>query len=376
MPSPDVKPYVDLTLYDSDVQDIFEAALANLQAYLPDWEPREGHTEVMLLETLALQVAESVFAINRVPGAVVEVLLRLYGIERDPGSPPVASLTFTVSDTTGHTIPAGTRVALPIADDDTAIVFATDEPLLVPPGQLTGTVTGTADINTTIANGLSDVLGIDLLDSVVFVESVALDGAVGGGTNVEDDASWFQRGIQRFSRLSEALVLPRHFVTAALERPGVARAVAIDNYDGTGAGEPGEDAGHITVAVYGEAGPLPAAEMEAMRVVMDSQAQANLAVHVVAPTITVVNVAATVVAVPGYTAEQVQTSVELALAGYLSPAEWLWAGTIYVNELIALLDRAEGVERVVAIATPSDDLALGGPAPLPQLGDVTVTVVP
>lgn len=374
MASPDASPYVDLRLFDRDAQQIYEDAVANLATYLPEWVPREGHTEVLLLESMALEVAESVFAINRLPGAVVEVMLRLYGVERDPGTPPVVPVRFTVTDTNGHTIPAGVRVAVAISSDS-SLVFTTDAPLLVTAGSLTGVVTATGELATSIANNLPASSAVELLDSVAVVDAVALDAPIGGGSDPEDDEAWFTRGMQRFARLAETLVLPRHFIAAALERPEVTRAFAVDNYNSdAGSGSPGSHAGHITVALYGNGANLSAAQKAEIVAAFDSQAQANLAVHAADPTITTVAVTAEVVGVPGFSVEQVQANVSAALAAYLSPEEWGWSATVYRNELIGLLDRVEGVERVTTITTPASDLTLTGVAPLAQLGTTTITV--
>lgn len=374
MASPDASPYVDLRLYDKDAQDVFEAGLLNLRSWLPEWEPREGHTEVLLMESMALEVAEAVFAINRLPGAVTEVLLRLYGVDRDLGSPPTATFTLTAVDTSGYTIPAELRIALPVSGGEEPIVFTTDTAVLIPAGQLTATVSATGDRNTDAANGTIPGTGVELLDSVATLETVELSSYVTGGADAEDDATWYARGVQRFSRLAETLVLPAHFVSAALERPEVTRAFAADNYDPNAGGVPGDNAGHVTVAVYGEGDVLSAAQLEVLRVLFDAQAQANLAVHVVNPSISTVNVTATVVGVPGYTVAQVQANVTAALAEYLSPEQWGWGSKVYQNELIALLDRVDGVERVTSITTPSGDLTLAGVAPLARLGAANITV--
>lgn len=374
MVSPDATPYVDLRLFDRDAQEVFELALVNLRTYLSEWQPREGHTEVLLMESLALMVEEAIFSVNRVPGAVVEVLLRLYDVVRDLGAAPTATLLFTATDSNGYTIPVGTRVAMPLLGGDQTIVFSTDAPLVIAAGQLTGSVSATGDQFTSVANGTVAGAAVEMLDSVAPVEQVALASTVTGGRDVESDEEWFTRGIQRFSRLAETLVLPRHFVSAALERTEVSRATAIDNYDPNQAGSPGAHAGHVTVAVYGDGDVLTVDQREAIRVAFDLQAQANLAVHVVSPQVTLVNITASVVGTPGYSVAQVQAFCTAALTDYLSPEQWGWGTTVYRNELIGLLDRVEGVERVNSVTVPNGDLALTGVAPLAKLGTASITV--
>jgi uncharacterized phage protein gp47/JayE len=374
--SPDATPYVDLRLFDKDSQDIFQAAIVALQAYLPEWEAREGHTEVVLLEALALEVSEAIFAINRLPGASLEALLRLYGIDRDEGQPPTSTLTITVSDTAGHTLPAGVRASLPTGAGGDPVVFTTTAQLVIPAGQTSGTVAAVGDRATAEVNGVIPGVALELLDAIVFVERVVNGDYVVGGTEPEDDAAWFSRGVVRFSRLVETLVLPRHFQAAALERADlVSRAVAIDNYDPGQAGAVGTHAGHVTVAVYGLGGVLTPVQREQLRIEFDLQAQANLAVHVIDPTITDVTINVTVVPKAGYSTVQVQNAVVAALTAYLAPASWPWAGKVYRNELIALIDGVEGVERVDTLTTPAADLTLAGVAPLARLAaNPTVTV--
>ena len=94
------------------------------------------------------------------------------------------------------------------------------------------------------------------------------------------------------------------------------------------------------------------------------------------------------VAVPkrGYTDEQMIAACDGQLADYLSPADWgrtqfeRWENlpTIYVNEIVSLLDRLDPVERVVSVqlALSGDtltaaDLDLVGPVALPIAGTIS-----
>lgn len=373
MVSPDATPYVDLRVYDLDAQDIFADAITLLSAALPDWIPREGNTEVLLLEALALEVENGVFTINRLPGAIVQALLLLYQLPRDAGTPPGADFEFTLIDDAGYTLPAGIRIAIPLGSDDTFVVFSTDVAVVALAGDSTVTVHATGDVPTSLLNGTIVGGGVELqlLDSIAFVETVDLGSTIGGGVDPETDTAWFSRGVQRFSRLTETLVLPRHFTAAALEDPDVFRATTLDNYDSDTSSTV---AGHETVVVYGDGAALSSGDMTAMQADLDSRAQGNLAVHVIAPTLDTVNVAAHVVALPGYDSATVQANCADALGDYLSTATWPWAGTVYVNELISLLDRVEGVDRVIAVTTPSTDLTLTGVAPLAVLGTHVITV--
>lgn len=227
MPSPDVRPYVDLTLNDKDPQDLYANAVATLKTNLPEWREREGNTEVLLLEALALQVSEGIFAINRLPSAITEILAKLFGITRDAGAAPIANLEFTMINSTGNTIPAGTRVRLDL--NTISIVFATNTQLVIPNGSSTGQVLATGDVFTSVANSVDDTF-VQLMDSLLYVNTVKIIDPVTGGRDAETDSTYFTRAAQRFSRLNDTLVLPQHFVASTLEDPIFQRALALDNY--------------------------------------------------------------------------------------------------------------------------------------------------
>lgn len=230
MPSPDIKPYVNLTLNDKDPQDVFDASVLDLQTKLPEWIPREGNIEVMLLESMALEVAEAIFAVNRLPDGVVEALLKLFGILRDSGAPPLVNVKFTMVGTLGYTVPAGTQVRLNLPGGVPPVVFATNIELTVPPGSSIGTVAATGDRFTDEANNVALGTLLELFDSIMFVETVTLDALTTGGRLPEDNTTYFSRAVNRFGRLQDTLVLPKHFTAFALENPIFFRAITLDNY--------------------------------------------------------------------------------------------------------------------------------------------------
>lgn len=377
-PDPDITSYVDLRPFDLSDQDIVTTAIAATQLNLPGWVPREGNTEVVIFEALALEISEAITAVNRTPGAVLQAILLLAGVDRDFGAAPIASAEFTVGDTLGHTIPGGTRMYLPL-DDGTTVVFLVEPPGLdIPPGSSTGTVSIIGDTFTASANGIATGAALLMADPVPFIESVELASDVADGRDRETDNQWRDRGVQRLSRLSDALVLPPHFEAAALERPEVERALAIDLYDPTQVGDPGDHAGHITVAVLGENGAALSTEAkDDIEQDLEASAVAVLDVHVVDVVIDTVPFAIQVHLLPGFTSGNVITSVEDAVAAYVDPLSWQWGSVIRINELIALADRVDGVDYVgtVTIDGVGGNYTLSGASTLPKAGVVTVTIV-
>lgn len=372
MPSPDASQYIDLTVYDLDQQDVFEKAETELLTNLPDWTPREGNIEVLLLEAMAGQMAEGIFAINRLPSGIMEALLQLYGIDRDTGSPPIANLTFTMVNTSGSTIPAGTEVELTLSGGLEPVIFTTNIDLVIAPGNSSGTVAATGDRFTADANNTPAATAVTLQDSLIYVDTVTLT-ITTGGSDPEDDTDYFTRGTTRFSRLTETLVLPRHFQSYALEQTYVERATVLDNWDGSG-GAPGDDPGHVTVAVYGNGSLVSGGNKTALQTAMDALSLANLTIHVIDPTITTINVTTTVKALPGFVSATVQANVVAALQAYLNPMTWEWSTTVWKNELITVVSTAEGVDYCVSMGTPASDTALSGYATLVTYGTLNVTV--
>lgn len=371
--SPDITPYVDVTLYDADTQDLVDSAVNDGLSKLPGWVPAAGNTEVVVLEMLALPVAELIYRVNRMPGAVVEALLAIYGITRSPGSPASGVVHFDVSSSGGYTIPAGTSLGLTLAG--TTFALRTSEDLAIPTGSTGGDVAVETVENTDVLNGTAAGSPVQVVDRVVYVERAALSVALSGGAPAEDTASILNRGAQVFSRLTSTLVTPDHFKQAALGTPGVFRATAVQSYDPGSGHAPGTDPGHVSVAVLGSGGtPVASAVKSALLAQLQSSAQANLAVHLVDPTVSTVNVTMTVTAMPGANTTTVRAAVVAALQAYLSPAQWPWSAVVRVNELIALASNVDGVDYVNPGMTPSTDQALSGAAPLASAGTITVTV--
>ena len=374
MPNPDITQYTNLVIYDKDPQDIVDAALVVLQARLPEWTPSETNIEFALLEAMALEVAETIYTINRLPEVMVETLLALYEIERDQGVAPSVTIEFTMADNAGYTIDEGTEVSISISASEN-LSFFTDSDLVIAPGNTTGTKTATAIENTISANGVAIGTSCELVDAIEAVESIETTTVIAGGEAPEDDTTFLTRGIQRLQRLTDTLVIPEHFSQYALEKTYVTRAYAIDNYNSeAGSGVPGDHDGHITVVVYGDGANVSNGNKALLLAELDDNASGNLGVHLLNPTINTVNVAIAVKKVDAYTTGAIQTAVQTALTAYLNTATWDWSGTVRRNELITLVSNITGVDYVVSLTTPASDVTYATEGNLVTAGTLTVTV--
>lgn len=126
MPSPDVRSFYDLTLYDRDSQSIYVNALNYARVALPEFQPREGSIETVLLQAVAVEVAELVRSINRLPGGVLQVLLRLMDVQRSEGTLPTTTVQLSGATSTEYDIPAGVRLFYQSGLDDDPLVLVTD----------------------------------------------------------------------------------------------------------------------------------------------------------------------------------------------------------------------------------------------------------
>jgi uncharacterized phage protein gp47/JayE len=158
MPSPDVTRYVDLTIYDPESQQIYLDALDYAVSALPEFSPREGSIELVLLQAMALEVQEVASAINRLPSAIVEVLLRLLDVQRLDGVRATAYAKFSGVSTTSFFVPSGTRLYYSDGSSSTPLLLETVTSATITHSKVISSVTQTGttiQVTTTQMHGLS-----------------------------------------------------------------------------------------------------------------------------------------------------------------------------------------------------------------------------
>ena len=379
MPSPDLSQYFALDFYDIDPQSVIEAGMEHLQRVLPDLVLREGHIEQHLLEAIGEEVAESVFAINRLPDSIFEVLLQMLGVSRDIGSLPAVNIRFTVNRSDGCTIPEGTAVFVTLPGSLGTLTFTTTEDLILEAGETEGVVPALGSRYTADANGLPSPYHCELLDTIAYVDFVQTDSDIVGGRDAEDDEQFLSRGVQRLSRLSTTLVLPEHFTSAAIEELSVLRAFTLDNYnpanDADANGPVGNDAGHVTVAVYGANEFVSDEAKAALAASMVPRALSILKIHVIDAKIHNFDITAKIRIKDGADQAAVVTAVTEALHERYSTNEASWNETIRRNEIITLISQVTDVLYVESLTLPATDITLPGVATLPRANTISIEVL-
>jgi len=370
--NPDYVRYTDLRLYDKSPDDIKEAAVATLQARIPDWVPSDTNIEMMLLEAMAIEVSEAGYMIDRLPQIIMEALLAMLGVERDYGTQPTADLLVTMDDDIGYVIPAGTEFLLALDNGDT-VTFSTNADLSVIATTTTGVVTATGDVFSTVVNGYPTGIELSAIDYVPGLSTVEFNASPTGGVNPETIKGWFDRGVQKLQRLSEVLVVPQHFIDHALEYSFVHRANVIDNYEPS-VGPIGSNGGHINILVYGAGANLSSPQKAQIQASAEAISAANLAVHVTDPTVGTVNVTVTVHKYDSFLSGTVTGNVTAAIQNYLNTETWDWSGTVRRNSLIAAIGQAAGVAYVATLTAPAADVVISSGLALATAGTISVTV--
>lgn len=361
--------YTDLRVFDKDAQDIFDAAQQSLRHRLPGWAPREDATEVILMEAMALEVAEASFAINRLPSTIMMSLLQLYGIKRHEGALPTSTVTLTVN-TTGGTIPVGTRFTMNTPLYDEPVVFTTLETAyftdsLVADVPIQGNVL-TNDLYT-VPTGTP----VYALETISSLERAVIGTSIVGGSAPETDSEWLDRSVRHFQRLVSTLVTPEHFRLAALDHEAVERVKVLDLYNPESGGV-GDSPGHITVSLYGAARTLTEQEKASVLADLRARSLAALQIHVIDPAVIEIDVHAIIGYLPSATKTDVDSAVYSAMVEYLNSPAWDTEPKVRRNEIITAISNVPGVDYVDNLVEPATDVDLTSTGSLAKSGTITI----
>lgn len=359
----------------------------------PNWQPQTGQLDVWIARAVAQLASE----LTSLASDVQDDIFRWFGASLmgiqplDAISATVAS-TWALSDNTGHTITAGTSVSIPDSAGNLQ-GFQVDADIVVPNGQ-SATTSGQVLLRAIVPGSAATGIGgnsvvVQLNDILDWVTSVTLTGATAGGQDAESDPDYLARLSDTLRRLSQRPILPADFAAMAVTADStVARAVAIDGYN------PGDSTYNnermITVsAAKADGTDVSAPVAVKIQALLDSNREVNFIVNYMNPNRTTINVNATIVVQSGFDASSVYAAAESAVTSYLNPANWgqdpsvresttatTWVetGTLYYNNLIAVISDVDGVDHVTAMTVNSgtSDISLNGPASLTTIGTISV----
>lgn len=371
---------------------LLNRGLNTLQLNLPGWRPAAGSVEVLVLEICARMAADQAEVASKIPTDIFRYFGRsVLNLPPNDATRATFEIIFTVQNTAGYTIPAGTQVGV----RDTAGVnhgFELLNDLVITAGQSTGQTTATAtetgslhtdldltDDNVTIATSLSYVLNV-----------APATAATAGGEDAETDADYLQRLVERYQLLALTAVTPEDFRLLAISHASVGRALAIDLYDPNNPTVQTERC--VTVAVVDPDGnAVSAAVRSEVADLLTDTREANFKTFVIGPNYTIVDVSVTAVALPDQELTVIQATVDDAIRAYLNsgtwggssadPSYWRNVASVRFLELAAVVDNVQGVDYVSTLTLAvgggtlsTADVPLAGVAPLPQAGTISVSV--
>lgn len=220
---------------ETDADALKQTVYDLIKANIDGWQEFPGNLETFLTDGFCEVAAE----VRDVAADVPKGIFRYFGssvVALPPIEATVATVTstWTLRDTDGHTIPAGTVVGIQSPGTD-PIAFETVEDVTVANGSDT-TGTGEVILNAVLAgsdaNGLNG--DVQLLQALDFVDSIALVGDTGGGSDAETDVNYLNRLVALCQTFAPRPILPGDFATFARNAdPDVYRALAVDGFNPT-----------------------------------------------------------------------------------------------------------------------------------------------
>jgi hypothetical protein len=290
----------------TDETTLADDAVDRLQAQWITWEPNDADLEVVLIEAMSPMAANAAKVAAQMPSAALITLgTELYGLAYSAGAQAHGLVNFTLIDTAGHTIPAGTEVAI----DELA--FTTDIDVIVAPGlSVANNVAVTANENGTEYNNLSGTAS--MTSALSFVSDVSITIPTTGGVDAEDDLTYRNRFVSELELQAKTLVTTHDHELMAKSVPGIFRAVAVGNTART-----------VVVYVVQEDGTAVPAPTKALLVTLyGTFRQVNTVSTVSDATYTTVNVSYSVAARTGYDPVDLLARIDAMLAVLLNPGTY------------------------------------------------------
>lgn len=207
MPSPDFRDYVDLTVHDRQPSSIYQDSIEYAQVALPELDIRPGTVEDALFQAMAYVAGETIASVNRLPDGLMEGVLNLFGFTRLAASFASSTVTFTVIDTNGITIPAGTQVGYTSTTDgvSTFHTFSTTSDVVVASGSSTSSAVEIVSDLSGVKPALAAGQAMVIVSSAPRLLSATLATDIANGAASESDIAYFSRGATYLAGLSSSL---------------------------------------------------------------------------------------------------------------------------------------------------------------------------
>jgi len=387
--------YIRIPLETSSTQltqDVFDYISTNA----PDWAPAEGNLDVWIIRAVAQLASDN----RNLASDVQDDIFRYFGASL-VGVMPLDALsaqtntTWTLNDSLGHTISAGTNVGVTDISGN-VYPFQVLADIVVPNGQ-SATASGGVIIKAIQPGADSSGLGgagavVQLIDVLDWVQTIVMTGPTVGGQDAEADTDYLNRLALHMQRLSMRPILPVDFATMALDAdPTPQRAVCIDGFNPADSTYSNQRMAAIA-AVDSAGNDVSATVKNNIKTYLQANREVNFVVNTMAPNFTTINITTSIHVQAGFDTPTTNANVTSALQSYFNPAvwggdpsvqdqtgvtTWLDTQTVYYNEVITSISNVLGVDRVTALTLNGGtaNIALAAPASLTRPGTITITNV-
>jgi len=354
MTSPDFREYVDLTIYDTTPQILYDDSVTYAQTAMPEFDPRIGTIEDALLQGMAFVGAILATGINRLPNGLMEGILNLLGFTRNEAQFATGTATITTSINTGTVIPKGTVFTYDVYEDGitTSYPFETDSDLVLAStfdeGDTTITATNAGQYPALLAGQ-----SLTLVSQVPYVIAVQLTDDIEVGADAETQTQFFNRGAQYLASLNSTIATSAqmtNYISANYTTVPVFKVYDLVNSSDM-LFATADAPGYVTVSVCNtDGGALTSTVKNDLLADLDDKCVAGLTIAVVDMLNFTVQVNVSVSVLDGFTPSTVTDEVAAVLDSYLTYSGWDFSETINKNILIAKASQVPGVRYISSLA--------------------------
>jgi hypothetical protein len=207
MASPNFLNYINLTVNDKEITDVYDEAIEYAQTAMPEFAPRVGTVENALLEAVSHTTGSLIATINRLPDGLMEGLLNLMGFSRIEATAATATVEIELSVNTGATIVAGTVFSYDVYDGAgvlTQYLYETINDITIASGDTIGSVSVIAS-DPSLYPDTPTPSNLTVVSSTPFILSATLTSLASVGTDTETDSEYFNRAVTYLGSLSSSI---------------------------------------------------------------------------------------------------------------------------------------------------------------------------
>lgn len=363
----------------SDVEDEF---YTYIQSFYPDFEPRESHLATVLSEAYAQAIADTREQASDVPPEIARYFGPLFGVMPVEAASASGTVTITMTDNAGYDFDPGELLFRIRVSGDQYMGFENSGPVHIAAGA--NVAAGVTIVATTEGAEGNNLPGpVELVTVEDKVQSVVLTGGnTSGGADEESIDDYLDKFAGRMRLLADNVIKPEdveQYIKSMF--PDANRVLALDGYDVDTNTWNNEKT--VTFAPIDSTGAALVAEHAAMVAALSALREWNFVFKAMAPTYTAVDIALTVVALPGWDPVALADNITAALADTVSPAHhgqpqvgdergWVLEGNdrIPVSKMFQAVRNVEGVNYILNDTITVNGVAngpamLAGVAPLP-----------